>query len=113
MAKFLDINSEEYKLGQQIRKYRLLRGMTQNQLADLMDMERANISNYENGTKGEMGFRTLRRFGEALGVSVDILLGNKAAEDGLDEIITQLSHENRTVLKIVAEGLITKQRFTA
>ena len=113
MAKFLDINSDEYKLGQQIRKYRLLRGMTQNQLADLMDMERANISGYENGLKGEMGFKTLVKFSRALGVSADVLLREDGARDGLDDTIAVLNGENRIILKTVADGLLLKQNITA
>lgn len=83
MAKVLDITSEEYKLGQRIQKFRKAKGMTQNQLADLMNLDRANISNYENGTKGEMGFKTLIKFSRTLEVPVSILLGEES--DGLSE----------------------------
>ena len=107
MAKVLDINSEEYLLGQQIKKYRILNHLTQNQLADLMDMERANLANYENGTKGEMGFKTLKKFSLVLGVPVGVLLGEE--EDGLSGSIAQLDEGNRAVVKSVTEGLLLKQ----
>ena len=113
MAKVLDINSEEYKLGQQIQKYRKLNGMTQNQLAYLMDMDRANIANYENGTKGEMGFKTLKRFSIALGIPVEVLLGEDDKSDGLEEAIAQLNPGNRAVAKTVVDGLILQQRASA
>ena len=107
MAKVLDINSEEYLLGQQIRKYRLQNHLTQNHLADLMDMERANLANYENGTKGEMGFKMLMKFSKVLGVPVGVLLGEE--EDDLSGTVSQLDAGNRAVLKSVAEGLLLKQ----
>lgn len=51
----VDIHSEEYILGQNIRNYRLEKGWSQKQLSDAVDIDRADISKYENGTKGEMG----------------------------------------------------------
>ena len=47
----VDIHSEEYILGQNIRKYRLKKGWAQKQLSDAVDIDRADISKYENGTK--------------------------------------------------------------
>ena len=51
----VDIHSEEYILGQNIRKYRLKKGWSQKQLSDAVDIDRADISKYENGTKGGDG----------------------------------------------------------
>ena len=45
----VDIHSEEYILGQNIRKYRLEKGWSQKQLSDAVDIDRADISKYENG----------------------------------------------------------------
>ena len=73
----VDIHSEEYILGQNIRKYRLKRGWAQKQLSDAVDIDRADISKYENGTKGEMGFKTLKKFATALEVGTDNLLAEK------------------------------------
>ncbi|RHO04484.1 XRE family transcriptional regulator [Clostridium sp. AM22-11AC] len=73
----VDIHSEEYILGQNIRKYRLEKGWSQKQLSDAVDIDRADISKYENGTKGEMGFKTLKKFAAALEVSTDDLLAEK------------------------------------
>lgn len=110
MAKIHDQNSEECRLGKQIQKYRKLRGLTQSQLADILDMDRANVASYENGAKGEMGFKTLLRFSRALGVSVDTLL--EMEEDTLINKTKQLSIENREVVKTVIEGLLHRQRYT-
>ena len=111
MPKIHDINSEECKLGQQIRKYRLLRGMTQNQLADLMDMDRASISRYENGSNGEMGFKTLKQLGDILDVSVDTLLGNDDEVDKLKEKISMLNEENRSIIEKIADSFLANQRY--
>lgn len=113
MAKKFDLTSEEYKLGQQIQKYRKALGLTQNQLADLLDMDRANIANYENGTKGEMGFRMLMKFSKALGVSTDTLLGLDEPQDELTEELTQLTEENRATVKSIMDGLLLKQKYSA
>ena len=113
MAKVCDINSEEYKLGQRIREFRLLRGLTQDQLAEKVGMERANISNYENGTKGQMKYGTLLKFSKALNAPVGILLGEE--EDELVGKIRLLNDEHRFVISNVADGLLLKQgvRITA
>lgn len=108
MAKVLNTDSEEYKLGQQIRKYRKLNNMTQNDLADLMDMDRANIANYENGLKGEMGFKTLKRFSQVLGVSVDILLGIEP--DPTVVAFSQLNTGNRAAVGGLAITLLNNQK---
>lgn len=73
----VDIHSEEYILGQNIRKYRLKKGWSQKQLSDAVDIDRADISKYENGTKGEMGFKTLKKFAAALEIGTDDLLAEK------------------------------------
>ena len=73
----VDIHSEEYIFGQNIRKYRLKKGWSQKQLSDAVDIDRADISKYENGTKGEMGFKTLKKFATALEVGTDNLLAEK------------------------------------
>lgn len=73
----VDIHSEEYILGQNIRKYRLKKGWSQKQLSDAVDIDRADISKYENGTKGEIGFKTLKKFATALEVGTDNLLAEK------------------------------------
>lgn len=102
MAVAFDITSEEYILGQNILKYRKAKKLSQLQLADLVDIDRAAISRYENGTNGEMGFKTLKKFSVALGVSMDVLTG---ADDGLTE-------ENRTYLEQTKELLLMKQKLS-
>ncbi len=56
----VDIHSEEYILGQNIRKYRLRLGWSQADLSNAVDIDRADISKYENGAKGIMSSTLLR-----------------------------------------------------
>lgn len=66
----VDIHSEEYILGQNIRKYRKQKGWSQKDLSDTVDIDRAEISRIENGERGAMSCTMLRRFAKALGVSI-------------------------------------------
>lgn len=118
VTKFVDIHSEEYILGQNIRRIRKFRGLSQGQLADLMDMDRAAISNYENGAKGEMGFRLLRKFAHVLQVSPAVLTGDEefhketagASDTSFDNrILLNLSDGNRAILIKIARALLLEQ----
>ena len=82
----VDIHSDEYILGQNIRKYRKQKGWSQKDLSDAVDMDRANISGIENGERGVMSCVTLRKFSLALGVSMDALMEEN--EISFDEIIS-------------------------
>lgn len=64
----VDVHSEEYILGQNIRKYRIQKGWSQKQLSDAVNIDRAEISRIENGERGAMSCTMLRRFAKALGV---------------------------------------------
>lgn len=118
VAKIIDIHSEEYVLGQNIQRIRKLRGLSQGQLGNLVDMDRAAISNYENGAKGEMGFRMLRRFAHALQVSPAVLTGDEEFREGQGGIpniaidscpMSGLNHGNRAVLMKIARALLLEQ----
>lgn len=47
----VDIHSEEYILGQNIRKYRLRLGWSQADLSNAVDIDRADISKYGEVTR--------------------------------------------------------------
>ena len=82
----INVHSEEYILGQNIRKYRKQKGWSQKDLSDAVDMDRANISGIENGERGVMSCVTLRKFAQALGVTMDALMEEN--EISFDEIIS-------------------------
>lgn len=70
----VDIHSDEYIIGQNIRKYRKQKGWSQKDLSDAVDIDRANISGIENGERGVINCVMLKRFARALGVSMDTLM---------------------------------------
>lgn len=71
-----------------------------------MDIDRADISKYENGTRGEMGFKTLKKFAIALNASVDDLLAEKDtsvefSEEIGAEFVKLTSEEQITIRKMI------------
>ena len=60
-------------LGERVRHYRKLKGMTQEQLAHEAEMERSYVSDLERGTRNP-SVRALGRLAEALEVEPHMLL---------------------------------------
>ena len=60
----------EEKIAKKIKALRKTRGLTQQQLADALGVQRATISNYEIGRR-EPSISDLERIGAALGVSLE------------------------------------------
>ena len=65
-------------LGANVRRYRKLRGMTQEELAHEVGMERSYISDLERGTRNP-SVRAVGRLAEALGVPAAALLQSEIA----------------------------------
>lgn len=61
------------KLGENMKKIRLAKGMTQGDICRALDVDRAYISNVESGNKNPT-LLTITNIAKALGVSVDELL---------------------------------------
>ncbi|WP_084384802.1 helix-turn-helix domain-containing protein [Novosphingobium naphthalenivorans] len=64
-------------LGENVRHYRKLKGMTQEQLALEAEMERSYVSDLERGTRNP-SVRALARLAEALQVEPQCLLSPKS-----------------------------------
>ena len=111
----VDVHSEEYILGQNIRKYRIQKGWSQKQLSDAANIDRAEISRIENGERGAMSCTMLRRFAKALGVSMDELMGEDEENDDvvvqLQRKFEQLDTNNQNIIDQVTDALLLKQRF--
>lgn len=105
----VDIQSEEYKLGQNIRKYRLVKNWTQMDLSIVTDIDRADISKYENGTKGEMGFKTLKKFAQALDVTTDQLLNDREEDPEISSTYNLLNDANKKMAETMMQGLLALQ----
>lgn len=110
----VDIHSEEYILGQNIRKYRKQKGWSQKDLSDTVDIDRAEISRIENGERGAMSCTMLRRFAKALGVSMDTLMDDEE-ESSISEQhqkkFEQLNENNQSIIDQMTDALLLKQQL--
>ncbi len=68
------------RFGDRLREVRMLRGVTQEELAESADIARTMIGRYET-TDQLPALDTLVRIADALGVSTDYLLGRTEAVD--------------------------------
>jgi transcriptional regulator with XRE-family HTH domain len=66
------VNSAK-KLGENMKKIRLAKGMTQGDICRKLEVDRAYISNIESGNKNPT-LSTITNLAKALGVSIDELL---------------------------------------
>ena len=61
-------------MGYKIKEYRLLRKLTQGELAERAGVTRATICNIENGTQRDVKAGNLKRIAEDLGVEMTELI---------------------------------------
>lgn len=88
---------EEMRMKTNIRQIRKARGLTQKQLADMIDVSESIISQYENGKKSPSN-ETLLKLGEALDCSVsDILDDRKALNFALSTLERDLIQKYRAL----------------
>lgn len=81
-------------IGNNVRKYRIERKLTQRQLADLIDCDNSAIARIESGTR-MMSVYTLRAIANALGVSCDALLFNDRAETHVSNMLSLLQGQSQ------------------
>jgi len=67
------MNTTAKKLGMNIRKIRLAKGMTQGDLCRKLEVDRAYMSNVESGKKNPT-LSTIERIAQALAVSIEDLM---------------------------------------
>ena len=80
MKKSRELNEEDYKLSLKIKQLREERGYTQAEMAEFMQMERANYANLENSRGRNITVYQLQEIGRILSVSVSELLSSSAQE---------------------------------
>ena len=61
------------KFGENMKKIRLKKGMSQGDICRALDLDRAYISNVENG-KQNLTISTMEKIAKALGVSIEDLI---------------------------------------
>ena len=105
-------------LGENIRALRTQRGLTLRALAAKADMSPAYLSEIEND-KHAAGptAPVLERLADALGVSVDTLLGRESLTPLLDEAdvafankLREISLEDRLIIERILENAIARQQ---
>lgn len=112
----VDVHSEEYILGQNIRKYRIQKGWSQTELSNAVDVDRADISKYENGSKGLMSCSMLRRFAKALGVSMDALMDEeeeRGTAESIQEKFERLNPLHQAMIVETIDAYIEKEKRTS
>lgn len=67
-------------LGENVRRYRKLKGMTQEQLALEAEMERSYVSDLERGTRNP-SVRAIGRLAEALQIEPQLLLSSRSVAE--------------------------------
>ena len=103
------------KLGLNIQKYRKLKGLTQEKLAELLEMDTPNLSNIERG-KNFMTSSTLEKFIEVLEISEKELfdfqkIEKKESIEDLKKNITKtldiLKHKELSLVSNLINDLIS------
>lgn len=99
-------------VGPELRRLRLLSGLTQNQVADRMQVQQAAVSKIEKG--GEIYLSTVERYVEALGASLRLNahfprdVPFAALLDGTFEI--EQGHDDQLVLPLLGDEPFKSQR---
>ena len=90
-------------IGTRIRDLRAIRGLTQDQIAEKLNMNRANFSHYERDTAVPPS-EVLGKIADILNTSTDYLLGRDLVNDqvrALARDIQDLDAKNRDILKVL------------
>lgn len=100
-----DINFET--VGRRLREIRLSKGLTQEYIANMADVNTSHISNIENN-RVKISLSTLLKVCDAMGITVDYVLANEYTDNlsGLDqEILKELRdcdmEKKEKILKII------------
>jgi len=99
-------------VGENIKDIRKLRGLNQDQLAEMACLNRVTIAKYESG-KVEPGAGALWRIADALEVPVDVLLGREqqetpppqALDDALVDLLVNLPPDQVQRVKDFVQGM--------
>lgn len=99
-------NKMLYSMGQRIRKARKAAGLTQEKLAERIDVSHQYISDFERGLVG-VAVPTVIKLSNALNVSTDyILLGENESEDLTEELVGRLSLLSHDEFDLVEKSII-------
>lgn len=100
------------RLGQRVRQYRKAAGLTQQQVADAIEIESSNLSHIERGTI-KTSLSTLTKIANALGVTLDMLVCDSltfASEPYQKEFASILADCDARELRIFTEAVKTLKK---
>lgn len=108
------------EIGQKIKKARIERGLTQQELGDIVGVQKSAIAKYENGRVVNIKRSTLQKIASALNIRPSELIFNESPKDAADlhvKIITDfelmdalkeyyvLSEENQKMIRDLIRSL--------
>ncbi len=85
-------------LGEKIKKYREIKGITQAEIAELLSVSPATVSKYEAGTL-EPNIESIKKFSELFEVSIDKLLKDDAFDISKIDILAVLREQKEMKVK--------------
>lgn len=107
-------------IGQNIKRLREERGLTQQQIADMVNMHRSNYSKVENGQR-ELSIIALNKIAKYFGITLDnlvnsgdipqeIIIEDKSTMEQLKHI-QELEQEDKKMIFRMIDTLLTKNKF--
>lgn len=108
-------------IGKNIRKIREQKGITQQQLAELVNMHRSNYSKVESGER-ELSVTALTKVAKHFGMTLDELVnfkGKVPTEENIEDktiieqlkLINELEPEDKQMVFRLIDTAITKKKF--
>jgi len=116
-----DLNTDYMSIGQNIKKIREEKGMTQQQIAELIHMHRSNYSKIESGQR-EISVDALNKIAKFFGMSIDQIVNFDGAvpkeitiEDKtlMEQIkmIQELETDEKNIIFKMVDTFLTKKKF--
>jgi transcriptional regulator with XRE-family HTH domain len=101
--------------GKNIKKIRSVRGLTQAQLAEMIEVSRGVVSSYEEG-RAEPKIETILKTADTFGLSVDYLLKNiltvnQLSGFSLPDVATKSQHKANSISKLISEFNSLNQNY--
>jgi len=81
-----------------IKKYRKAKNITQEEMADKLNVSRQSYINYENGDT-EPSFDTLKNISRILNTSIDDLLGNSLFFENNDTTVDNIINDLNIIIQ--------------
>jgi len=108
------------EIGNNIKELRKSKGVTQQQIADLINMHRSNYSKVENGQR-EISISALNKIAKYFNVSIDDIINNNEVPEEINvenkpllekvKLIEELEEDEQNMVFKFIDSLLTKKKF--